>query len=743
MTDKNKAISALLAVFPTPEAFDAFAENSENSSALRSFIAYAGREKIAESTESGFRSFIRRHSRSLDDCMPPSNLDFEEVLEKKGELLKLKMSARVLTDSINKLLKECRIDLPQVSNTMLTRLKKESADTAHKKNVLRSLAFWLGHERTDLGLKWNYEVLLKLCRGERSSSYNYHEGVRIGFALYSRGDIIDHEIMEWLKKSLKQFIEKKTRNLTYGHWEKVRSRDITTLYVDFPKEEDFNDIPSAYISCLRSAVSLAHQIAIRWALSKHSTRNRFLAIGIAAGEYADLDNYLLPILNAKLPGDPVIRVTNYVRECLLINDIRVILCERPHETTLFSGEALNIWWIVGFWSMLYFDFVPELLEDPILKNDPESRKALIRLLYFSPEETKIEAGNSESNAVITFLKFPRNILLGMEIAKTLFYRRQLQEALEILRIVLSIEPADLTARTLRIVLLRTKAQNANTYGLFEGMLQQAEQEAEYIEEHCSVRTEDFYCEYGIIYMDEATQALRYARRNKGVCHDRPNLEQSKQTIFKALDKAERLFRKAMTVSPTSIRSSFMLEAVKMLKTILQNDESIFTDSKKTLNGRPDVVRQPPLDVLWQLGFMGGDLPFDNHYEFLNHMLITRGDRHDDSIALDTFRPISYFCHAAVLWDFVPVHTVASVKRILGKLHGAVDIAQKMAKYDVSLYSFTRFSVELQHVEEFLQHMKKCIRMVEEYAGADLDDRYTEEIIHSKEERTSLLLSLNF
>ena len=57
------------------------------------------------------------------------------------------------------------------------------------------------------------------------------------------------------------------------------------LYVDFPKEEEAGD-PASYRQCLRSAVSLAHQIAVRWALSKYCTKNRFLSIGIAAGEYA-------------------------------------------------------------------------------------------------------------------------------------------------------------------------------------------------------------------------------------------------------------------------------------------------------------------------------------------------------------------------------------------------------------------------------------------------------------------------
>ena len=183
--------------------------------------------------------------------------------------------------------------------------------------------------------------------------------------------------------------------------------------------------PTLYRQCLRSAVSLAHQMAIRWALSKYFTKNRFLSIGIAAGDYASIDNYLLPLLNARLPGDPVIRMTDYARQCLLTNDIRALLCSRPNEMTLFNGETLTIWWVVGFWSEMYFDFVPGLLRDKVLQNDPASVEALTRLIW-SPEKIELQpAAGDESNAVMTFYRFPHNSLLGIEIAKTLYYRRQI------------------------------------------------------------------------------------------------------------------------------------------------------------------------------------------------------------------------------------------------------------------------------------------------------------------------------
>jgi tetratricopeptide (TPR) repeat protein len=522
MKTKDKSISAILSVFPNHEAFRKFCEDSSHSKAVESFVAYAAKNNIIKTGDvNSLEAFIRQHERTPDDCTPPNNLNFEALLEKKADLLKMTLSIRALADHINSLIEECRIDLPKVDKSMLSRLKKEPADTIYKQDVLRSLAFWLGHERAELGPIWNYETLVRLCSDGKQTE-NYTEGVRIGVALYSRGDVIDHEILGWLKKALKNYVEQSISHFLYGHWGKIRSHDITTLYIDFPKEEEGSD-PVSYRKCLRSAVDLAHQIAIRWALSRYCTKNRFLSIGIVAGEYSNLDNYLLPLLNAKLPDDPVIRVSDYARQCLLINDIRVILCQHPTETTLFNGEALTIWWVTALWSTHYFDFVGDLLTDKILQNNPAAIEKLNRLLWF-PEEAEQKQGKvDEGNAVSTFFKFPHNSLLGVEIAKTLYFRRRFEEAAEILRIVLSINPTDLIARTLRMLIFRNMAVDAENYSVAMGLMKMAEKEAIFIRENCAHQSEDFFCEYAVVYRARAMLTLRYTRTDKNIAADRKTL----------------------------------------------------------------------------------------------------------------------------------------------------------------------------------------------------------------------------
>jgi len=742
MNKKDKAASAILAVFPTRETFSAFAEIAENADALQTILDYGKREEIIASGKTeDLENFIRLHARSLEDCTPPDHISFEKLLAEKDNLLKLNMSIRALTDRINTLLTKTQIDLPRVSNSMLTRLKKEPADTDYKQNVLRSLAFWLGHERSDLEPKWNYETLQKLCRVIESKEQTYHEGVRIGVALYSRGEVIDHEIVGWLKKTLKQYIDKSLSHFAYGRWGKVRSHDITTLYVDFPKEDKAGD-PAAYRPCLRSAISLAHQVSIRWALSKYSTKNRFLAIGVAAGEYTTVDNYLLPILNAKLPGDPVIRVTDYVRQCLLINDIRAILHERPYETTLFNGEALTIWWVVGFWSTLYFDFIPELLEDPILKNDPIAREALLRLLYFPQKEADMAVEYFKPNAVTTFFKFPHNALLGIEIAKTLYYRRRFREALEILRIVLSINPTDITARTMRMVLTRNLALDAPSYTIFENLLQQIEQDALCIEKD-SIKSEDYYCEFAVVYMVKAMQTLRYARLGRGSFDSRHDLSDTKKVVFTALETAEILFKRALAVSPLPIRSFYLLNTIKVLKAVLESDDNLFVDPQSFLTGKREIVCRSAGDLYWQSDYAGENQSAALPYDFMERLMITRAIIHDDSVSLEAYRPTTYFCHAVSIWDFLPVRTVAVAKRTLKMLSDAREIARSMAKDDIYIYSFTRTYGEMIPVDEFVRHMDRSIQMIEERTGSNLYARADEEIIQDSDDPSPLLMTLNF
>ena len=741
MQTKDKTRSALLAAFPTPEAWMAFSQNSDNNPIRDTFLIFAFRSGLIKTADVlSLEAFIEQHTAHRTAFKPPKHLDFEELLDKKDELLRINISLRALTERINALLTETQIALPRVTNSMLTRLKKEPVDTTYKQNVLRSLAFWLGHERADIAADWHYETLYKICREGRQTE-NYKEGARIGFALYSRGDVIDHEILGWLRKTLKSYIEQSISHFNYGRWGKVRAHDITTLYVDFPKEEGTGDLVS-YQQCLRSAVSLAHQMAIRWALSGYCTKNRFLSIAFVVGEYVSIDNHLLPLLSAKLPDDPVIRMSDYARQCVLINDIRVVLCTEPTETTLFNGESLTIWWIEAFWSTLYFDFVSDLLADPILENNPATVTKLNHLLWRLPDESAADESRDEPNAVTTFFKFPHNSLLGLEIAKTLYYRRRFAEAIEILRVVLSINPTDLIARTLRMVLLRNIALSTPTYEAAAGLFRQAKKEARFIEANCACESEDFYCESAVVYMAQAMCALRHARADRTLAADQEAFAALKHQVYQCLDKAEDLFENAIAVSPSGIRSSYLLNSVRMLAAVLKNDDQIFMNPRKPIAGPSQIGRESAVNVHWQIGFRRSDLPEDALNDITEKLMIAKLKIHDDAISLQSYRPTIYFCHAVSLWDFLPVRTATAMKTARQSIRFAREIAEKAKKDDVCIYSFTRTYGEMIPADEFIRHMNNCLQVMDSVIESETEEKKGRAGVSDKNVWTNLM-TLNF
>jgi tetratricopeptide (TPR) repeat protein len=448
-------------------------------------------------------------------------------------------------------------------------------------------------------------------------------------------------------------------------------------------------------------------------------------------------------LNAQLPGDPVIRMTDFARQCLLINDIRALLCSRPNEMTLFNGETLTIWWVVGFWSEMYFDFVPGLLEDEVLRNDPSSVEALTQIIWCN---TKIEpqlTTSDGSNAVMTFYRFPHNSLLGIEIAKTLCYRRRFWEALEILRIVLSIDPTHLNARVLRMLLFRNLALDAPSYPVAENLFKQVEQEAFYIQENCAFQAEDFYCEYGLLYLARGMLTVRTMREGNGSFQGMMEVQRLKEMVFLSLNKAEKLFEKGMTVSPSGVRSAYLVGSVRVLKAVLHSDEDIFVNPEKPIDGKPDIVKQPSRDLQWQLGYLREDLFQERQYDFLERTFMKLYKIHDDSVSLQAYRANTHFRSAVSWWDFFPIRTIAIAKRALQLLNDALDMARAVEKDDVCIYSFTRTYGEMMPASEFIRHVERSIQMIKDKVGGDMARRDDREIIEPDAHLSSLLLTLNF
>lgn len=707
---KSKAKAAILAVFPTVDEYEAFLESEDSGQIMTSIVAFAARMGIVPETRQDLlRDFIENNAGQPADLNFSKTITMETFLANKADFLNTGLSGRGLVARINTLLDKCDISLPKISNTMLTRMKKEPADTVHKQNVLRSLAFWLGYERRSVQGDWNYSTLLKICQ-KVDRPLNAKEGVRVGVSLVSRGDIIESNIITWLKRDIKQFIKESIGVSPYGQWGKVQVYDITTLYVDFPKEEGIGEL-SCYQQSIRNAVSVAHQIAIRWALSPFATQKRFIVVGIAAGNFTVLDNYIQPLLNAKLPGDPVIRVSDFARQCILVNDIRAIFNNQSKEVALFNGEHLSIWWIVGLWSSIYWGFIPVLLEDEAILN-PTLLKKLLNIDFASSVDAQCQG---RANAVTALLRSPQNTLLGIEITKTLYYRNKLWEALEILRIILSINPANLNARALRMMIYRNLGSNAGTYPVALALFKRAEKEADYIVSNCCLLDEDFYDEFAVLKLTRAITLLRFMRKYRGKSpgHD---IHFSRPLVCNHLNEAEHLLEVGMSVSPRGTRSLYLLICVRMLKGILAYDEDIYINPEKPISIPMDIARKPVMDMFYAMGYLKETIPVAEQTEKLEMALMKVFQDHNNALALDAYRPTVYFCFAAVLWDFYPVRSVKTAGLTIKMLEKAIELAEKIRKNNLYIYSYTRFHGEMMSPHVFIEHLSEARQKIHAFAA---------------------------
>jgi len=293
------------------------------------------------------------------------------------------------------------------------------------------------------------------------------------------------------------------------------------------------------------------------------------------------------------------------------------------------------------------------------------------------------------------------------------------------------------------MLFRNMAVDAENHSVAMGLFKMSEKEAVFIQENCAHQSEDFFCEYAVVYLAQAMLTLRYTRTDKNIAADRKTLSRLKQNVFDALARAEDLFEKGMTVSPSGIRSSYLLCSVQVLRAILESDEEIFINPQKAVDADFMTVRKPAKELLGQIGYFRKDLPENLQYEFMAKKMIKKLLIHDDSISLQSYRPTIYFCNAVALWDFLPARTVGTTKFVLQTLRKTIEIAMLMEKDDVCIYSFTRTYGEMISMLEFVDHIEKAIVMIEKAAGKNLYEREDSEVIAMSDNISSLLMTVNF
>jgi len=693
-------------MFPCVESLEKFKKdcdkNEKGKEVIDSIINYAYQENIIEKKEYfELEQFVAKNSLSLENKILKDT--FTELLDNIDKELGIK-SVAFLVKEINKILNKCKIKLNIKNRAKFTLLKKDSHDTPDKRNTLRAMAFWVGYEKSDLKTSYNYEILLNLFKNQKKL-WNEKEGCRIAFALYSRGDDINIKMIEWIKDQIKFYMNKQYERYSF---KPIKTDNITISYVDLFQEQQFeNELnnPISYGKCINNAISLAYQIYIKWALSVFGSKQIILSIGIGAGEFEIINSHVKAILEEKLPDNPVIRISNYTRQCILMNEIRVVICNNPKEKEIFNGEIINIWWIVGLWNTIYWDFVPEMSNNKLLM----SNEKLIDLLW-NPENKNIHV-NKDSNVITTMLKFPHNTLLGLEIAKTLFYRQKYFEANEIVRIILSRDPKNLIARSLRMSIYWNQGIVSETYSKSDMYFRNAEEEANYIEEYCDFKTDDYYCERGLGKLAHAMTIFRTLRHNKGN-YKNFDIELNKDMSLNLLKEAENIFEKGMAVSPIGSRPLYLLLCTRSFRRILSNNEKYFLNPNLLIVDSDNIFKYTGEELFHFMGWLRNDFSEDRKYEFLGKILDKAIKTHSNSNFLKAFIPNAMFCYAVLIWDFSPFITTDIINKTLNWLYEAKQLTKELKQDIFCVYSSIRFNAEIMKSEIFIEHLDRIINEIE-------------------------------
>lgn len=728
MNRHAKAHSALTAVFPDEKSVSEFIKDSEGRKRLQSFVDFAVRHDLIDTpTDDAFQSFIRKNHRPVinEDL---ENLTIAELINDKREHLNIKMSNRALIEKINGLLSMNDIHLPKLSSAMFTRIKTQVADTSRKRDALRSFAFWIGYERSDTGKQWHYETLKILCRDNDSKPLHTSSGIRIAFSIISRGNIIGHDIITWMKKTIKNVFGEREDLFSAGKLPKVKSYDLTTFHVDLPNS-DQSMIPSAYANALNDAIAIAHHIAIQWIMSEFITSNAFLSIGIAAGEFNEVNNQLQVILNAKLPEDPVIRLTDYARQCVMINHIKIIMNPAPKEIDLVSGETFKVWWITELSGMINWNLVPGIInEEGYVKEKSFTPIDIMRQLMIPGEMNFFR--DRDNDAVICFLKFPHHPMLGFEIVRSLLCRKQISEALEILNVLLRVTPHHMNSRITRMMLYKFLGIEAPFYYLSDMMFRLAEKEADYIIEHLSHAGEDFYYEYALLKLARLSAAIQTLRRDDKDNTEMMDLALTESDLRAFVKQAEDIVMQGIIVSsPTFERILFLFLSVQVLKCVLFERIKGSAGINSRLSCSNNKIKNHMAGVFismyhQELTVKASDLD-------IAQQAISEVIQKDDSlIALDVFKPAQYFTRAVFYWDIFPLRNAAVIRETLQMLDNAITSAKALAFRNEYIYSILSLAGQFIPVDRFISQTTLLIEEIEK--------RYAKKSILEKMDPTQTL-----
>lgn len=693
---------ALISMFPAKESFLEFKNDAggRSTDSMKLIVDFAkSNNLIRDATEDSFLNFIENNQFSFESLDPPERYTFAMLLD---DVLG-KRSVNSLIVRLNAFAKQ--FQMMPVQASMVSRLKSDfNPNTRKKRNLIRLFAFWLGLNKPQLG--WHYEMILKLSGKESTAPVlKESEGVRIAFSLQAAEDILDHKAVEWLKREIRQCIQ--DIKLTHICLNKI-SFTLSTAYIDFPKSVGPSGEPRLYTQAIRASLALAYQMSIRWSLSEHSNQQRAMIIAITAGSFDQAGKYIQALLSAKMSGITTIRVTDFVRLCARVADVKVIFSKHPEELDIgIVGMPLKLWHVDYFWN-LYFDFVTSLLKDDMLPTSKDAYEKFRNALFF-PDQF-----SAESKALTAIRKFPKDSLLVIEIARVLVTRRMLYEANEVLSTILASYPLHIVARTCRMVIYEYLfLQQADDPGMAEKFFLRATAEWAILEEHHTEEAE-IYVEAGLVYYGRAIQLINNLRNKKDNTLQADGVEEIKIMLA----SAGQLFHKGATISPIiDMRAEFWKRTTITMQQLLEKNRVALIGGQ-TITDELDILYNVSIEQWKEFGWIKNDALAEQE-SFFNRLsnLMTQFAA---DVSVSNWTPSLKCIFASQFWNTLPSVNVFLVKTIIFLYQEAIKEAEMLSNYGIGIYASSGCYAYIQTPEHFIQNAQKYIDLLMNAVKDDLD-----------------------
>ncbi len=684
----NNLKIAIWATFPSIETFHHFKSEQRNVSIIENFIIFAHRkELIPKESEADFEGLVKKCCELYGTRKPSYDLTFETLLEAikedisiKGLVHELKYMARLF-------------GFEEPNEVIFSRLKRDFQPTSLKKrHTLIVLAIWLNLTKPELGL--NYPMLLGFPRHPSDVVIEEKKGILMEFTFTERRGNIDPSMMDFMKEALPQCIQ--DLNIYYLSGKRIHYM-ATNCTARLPVKEGFSGLPSSYGEAIRDALSLAYQMVIAWQLSPlYNTRIHF-SIAIDAGAFEKMENSIKDLQSPTLPVDSPIRLSHFAYTIAKEGGMRVIFKEIEYP---------NIWSAEHFWAFPYFKSPPVLM--PGRSSDKRDTSLLpVRDETIQHFRNALYSGDVQQFPLLAVIgQYPPKIMLSLEVAHIATLRRLNHEAIHLLSHVLSIDPFNCVALTLRLQNFIALGNYAGEWETAALLFDRGTGDGAFVEKYCQADPV-FFATYSLLFWSRATKLIRLLRRGRVTDPG----ESRQAEVLQSLQKAEYYAKMGMSVSPSGAdnRCSFWLGHYYAFRHLIEKDPDLLIDGQKPFEDSFNIYTNSVRHVFRSLGWLmpsGTKKPMD---DFLYKRLTLSMGNYLNSVSAVSHYANVVFSAGTVLWDFSePEEKNQIIDQVLILLEVALEKADLLKKQSLGVYICT----EIQSPGEFIRSIRKVKSAVE-------------------------------